>query len=71
MKPIFHLLPGLVLAAALSFTPAQAADPEVIETTTISLRGKPHYPPDFTHFAYTNPDAAGWHDCGLDTRHLR
>jgi microcin C transport system substrate-binding protein len=57
MKPIFHLLPGLVLAAALSFTPAQAADPEVIETTTISLRGKPHYPPDFTHFAYTNPDA--------------
>ena len=57
MKPIFHLMPALALAMTLSLTPVQAADVEVIEATTISLRGKPFYPPDFTHFAYTNPKA--------------
>ena len=57
MKPIYHLLPAAILAVTLSLTPVQAADVEVIETTTISLRGKPHYPPDFTHFEYVNPDA--------------
>ena len=29
----------------------------VIEATTIALRGKPVYPPEFTHFDYVNPDA--------------
>ena len=27
----------------------------VIEATTIALRGKPVYPPEFTHFDYVNP----------------
>ncbi|MEZ5535968.1 MAG: extracellular solute-binding protein [Thiolinea sp.] len=57
MKSILHLLSGVTLAMVLSLTAVQAADPEVIETTTIALRGEPHYPPDFTHFKYTNPEA--------------
>lgn len=54
MKPVIY---ACLLAGFLSFSPVQAAEPEVIEATTISLRGKPHYPPEFTHFAYTNPKA--------------
>ncbi|CAA6820149.1 MAG: ABC transporter, periplasmic substrate-binding protein [uncultured Thiotrichaceae bacterium] len=48
---------AVTLVATLSLTPVQAADVEVIEATTISLRGKPHYPPDFKHFDYVNPEA--------------
>jgi len=29
----------------------------IIEATTIALRGKPYYQPDFTQFDYVNPDA--------------
>ena len=29
----------------------------VIETTAIALRGKPHYPPEFTNFDYVDADA--------------
>jgi len=29
----------------------------IIEATTIALRGKPHYAPDFTNFDYVNADA--------------
>ncbi len=57
MKPIFRLVSAITLAFTLSLAPAQAADVEVIEATTISLRGKPHYAPDFTQFDYTNPEA--------------
>ena len=30
---------------------------EIIDATSIALRGKPFYPPDFTHFNYTQPNA--------------
>ena len=33
------------------------SDVTVIEATTIALRGKPHYPPEFTNFDYVNADA--------------
>nr|CAA6811130.1 MAG: ABC transporter, periplasmic substrate-binding protein [uncultured Thiotrichaceae bacterium] len=57
MKSILHLLPAFALALSLSPLFVQAAEPEIIEATTIALRGKPHYPPDFKHFDYVNPDA--------------
>jgi len=57
MKSILHLLPAFTLALSLSPLFVQAAEPEIIEATTIALRGKPHYPPDFKHFDYVNPEA--------------
>ncbi|MEZ5450536.1 MAG: hypothetical protein R3E89_16705 [Thiolinea sp.] len=56
-KSIVHPLLFSALLTLLAGLPVQAAEPEVIETTTISLRGQPHYPPEFTHFAYANPAA--------------
>lgn len=54
------ILYPLLFAAVLTLSPLQAKtiEPEVIEATTISLRGKPFYPPEFTHFRYTNPKAS-------------
>ncbi len=58
MKPILYpLLLTCAMALTLPAIQAQAAEPNVIEATTISLRGKPFYPPDFTHFGYANPQA--------------
>jgi microcin C transport system substrate-binding protein len=48
---------GLSIAlVSLSATSLFAA-PRIIESNSISLHAEPKYPPGFTHFDYTNPDA--------------
>lgn len=52
---------ALVFATALASLPIGAAlaqgDGEVTKSHALSLYGDVKYPPDFTHFDYTNPDA--------------
>mgnify|MGYP000073646925 CR=1 FL=1 len=58
MGSIAHAESHTATTDATAEKPAsEAAAVTEIETTTIAIRGKPAYPPEFTHFKYANVDA--------------
>jgi peptide/nickel transport system substrate-binding protein len=63
MEPVVRDAARLLLTASacacivLSLTTAQPRAARAAPAHAIAMQGAPHYPPDFTHFAYADPSA--------------